>query len=544
MSLKVTKSMNESTMNKEQIRLYAQPLLNKGQKKPYEICDNYYKMLINSNELSDQEEAYIWKLFSHLYDTSYKVPDYYQKKASLNPRIKNVIICFIWLSEIYDFTVPKASKRKNEPFYFLRTNQIDSFLDRIKNENPDEKWKALTFSGAFSQSHFIDWRTTVKTILKNDKINDHEKLYYKILTGDLKTLLSLSENMFDSLWGQLYSLISMAISNEAIDYKLPSKVEPTTNFEKMTFSIIKNVLSNTKNYLLLNDVLPLHIKVHLAATKKGFVPDELLIPYIQLLTKEGLTGLLVFYASLANTHSNSIDILKSTFAALEPSEEFLSVLQQFKFDKVEVVNEIISHLSGATPKNFAEEISFEEFTETKIHCLDWLSLVPEMSNCALENVRKIVKSLVLDDKYDGAKIIFDRYSNMFKNLKERECWKILIYAELAYKQWKASDIVDEEQTCAVKEILKNVIRFPNGWMIDCQGVESDVGKHCIPLIAEHLFDVYMRDHEAEAALGIAPMICDSSNLMMRYFDKNILMKFLMMIKKASIELYRDSQQNV
>ena len=491
-------------MNEKEILyiLYAQPLQKRDGKSPSTICKEYYTDLNNYKNRKYQEEAQVWLLLSYLHDEKLEISDFFKTVITQNPKLEPYIRFFLWLCKIYGFT-RKDTGEDYSLFEYFRSGQNELFLEKVQSIPNDEEWKVLTFTGAFSAPHFKLWRQIVYDIIKRKDIKKKNYDLYLSLAGDKKVNKKYENNIFDRMWTQIYNIICLAASEKQYSLRF-SNLTPNeeSQFEVIVCSIFDNI-SNDIETLYLNSSYPLIFRVHVAATFNK-LPIDLLKIYVSDLISENLIGLMIFYASLADSE-NSILLLKDVLAAFEPSEQLIEIIRTFGVDEAELVCQIVERLADTTVEDFDAEVSQGEITELKIKCLEWLALVPSLKARALMNVRKIICSLILQDEYEGAFIVFNKFLKIFDNKKEQKCWQILIYAETEYRNWQKSskDDYPESSFNDLTKLLKNVINFPGGWMIDCPDVDIEIGSHCIPLIADHLFEVYMSRDEIEEARGLS-----------------------------------------
>ncbi|KAK8876312.1 hypothetical protein M9Y10_006507 [Tritrichomonas musculus] len=524
-------------------KLYAQPLLNRGEKTASEICKEYFSDLCEYKSSKYQEEARIWLLLSYLHDKSLKIPELYSNIISKNSKLELYVRFFLWLNEIYSFT--RGNKEKSySNFEYFRSGQEEKFLEKVQSSQEEEKWKLHTFSGAFSSNHFKLWRESVYDISETKNIKKDVLDLYLSLAGDKKINKKHEHNIFDRMWTQIYYIISLALSEKQFSFKFDNLTpNKSSQFETMAISVFKNI-SNDINVLYNDSTNPLLFRVHVAATFNQ-LPIELLQSYMTNLFSMNLMGLSIFYASLANK-DNSIFLLADFFAAFEPSKDIIDAVDSFNIDKERLICMIIERLSESTIEDFEVQIDKGEITEIKIKCLEWFSLVPSLKNRTLENVRKILSSLVINDEYEGALTVFNKFSDLFNenHKKELNCWESLILAENEYLKWSKGDKTTFSTSSfnSLKEVLENVIRFPPGWMVECPEVDPNVGCHCIPLIAEHLYHFYMENNETEKAMGIGIYIINPLYKIQRYFSPKSLRHFVELSKKAAIENYRKSNK--
>ena len=172
-------------------KLYAQPLLNKKGESASDICKEYYSDLNEYVVLKYQEEAQIWLLLSYIHDESFAIPDFYKHIISKNPKLERYVRYFLWLCRIYNFT---RNDRETEysPFEYFRSGENDKFLEKVQTLPDDEGWKSLTFSGAFSSTHFKLWRETVYNISKRKDVKDNIRL--ELACSELRKKIQVKAN--------------------------------------------------------------------------------------------------------------------------------------------------------------------------------------------------------------------------------------------------------------------------------------------------------------------------------------------------------------
>ena len=527
------------TLSKEQIESFSFPLLERNGKDNSKMCLDYYEAFRQRSKKKDQQQAKIWLLFSYLLERKKKIPKQFSHITQNDARLKKIAIFYSWLCEIYDFTMKKAEKSKDDPFHFFRAGNEEKFLQSVKNYNKTDEWKTLTFSGAFSSAHFKIWSETVFRLVRSKSIPNKEKDLYLALAGDLDSLLARSPDSIDKIWAHVYSTLANAMCDKEYLIDFSKFPKSSSDFIQSAIDILHDIFEKKQHpyeSLCHNNGINLSFRVHVAAVLNASNLTQLVQEYIEkVLLPNNLLGLIVFYASLTKKE-DSILILSDILAALDPTDELINVLESFNISPEEVVCGIVNRLCGASLEDFEQQIDLNEFREQKIKCLDWFAIVPSLRDKAIFNARKIIRSMVLNDDYMGAKQVFDRFQQRFPSNREARCWEILLFAELEYQKWQSEN--DNNLTDDLKVILKNVLRFPGGWMKQCPDVDSEIGKHCIPLIANQLIEVLIEINEIQQALGVSSMICDSGNLIYDYFDKKDLMSILVKLKTAAIKGYR------
>jgi hypothetical protein len=115
---------------------------------------------------------------------------------------------------------------------------------------------------------------------------------------------------------------------------------------------------------------------------------------------------------------------------------------------------------------------------------------------------------------------------------------MLFQVKALYRDWQNDKSILKD----LQEGLKAVLRFPRGWMKNSEGVDEAVGKHCIPLIARQLYDLFMDERNYDGALGISAMICDSGKLLDTYSDWTELKLFMVeLMKPVAIKSLQNRQ---
>lgn len=520
-------SIKESSVENRYQKL-SHPLMNRGSKTTDELCMDYYNLLISSNSTEDKEQAYIWLLLAKLSVKKIEIPQY-QNIATKFPQLIKYIQFLKWLGDVYDFTKSLDGQKSEETAYeFFRKCDFNGFLDHIKTE--ERYWKSLTFGGAFSNKYFGQWKQAVASIKASDKLPKKEISLYQSLAGNKKYLSKHSHNFFDKLFIEIYCLLCDAMSNEPfkVNFKLP---KPQNNFESMALSVLNHGHSS-----LLANGNPLVMRVHVSAV--FYDPDyDIINQYIDILISEKLLGLVIFYCSYIG-QNEAIEIISNVLSGLEaPDPAPLRIARKYNIPPLKIVQAIIDTITDSDISDFNADIDINELVNRKIAAIGWLDLVPEGKDLEQDKVRKLLQKLVIDNQFDGAMRIFSKFGSIFTDKKENLCWNLIFDAETSFNKWKE----DAADLNTVKTNLLAVLRYPSGWMINCHKVDISVGKHCIPLVASQLFDIYMKAQLYDQALGIAAMISDSGKLLTTFFDQNASRKFVCMIKRAAVANYRINQ---
>jgi hypothetical protein len=501
----------------------AQILANRRTSSPSALFKQYSVLLHNSNSSDQIEQSRLYLLLSKLTDDKSGTIPAFSRLTLKIPLLKSHIRFFEWLCELHQSTVPDpADSVEQRAFHCLRSWDPDGFFHAVSSLVED--WKALTFAGAFSFEHYKQWEAAAAEHI-HGAISDQERDLYLLLSGDRDICEKYSRTFEDRVWSEIFHLSCAARAGNSVSLDRANFPHPTTVYERTALSIL------TKGVQSIVEVtdLPLEFGVHVTAAVSS-PPDSLLKPYVDVLAGEGLLGWVVFYASLA-AGDTGIDILADVFAGLkEPDEKPLELAQRIGFSPGQLAEKIVERIMHLTVNDVEGDATPEELAERKVAAVDWIALVPKAER--FPKVYETIQRLVLNSEFDTASHLFERHRTAFalpEKAREKQCWDMLFQVEALYKDWLGDKSVGKD----LQEGLKAILRFPKGWMKECPGVSEAIGKHCVRLVARQLHEVMMEAKNFDGALGIAAMICDSGNLLERYFDRDELKTFLVDLMKPT-----------
>jgi hypothetical protein len=492
----------------------AQPLINRGQMSDSQLFRRYADILVEDVEENNQSNFYLFLGF--LSDQKSVFESRYHSLISKYPKLSAYIPLFNWLCHIY--------KPTGEPsfFDFVRSDDAEGFLKSLSSKS----WKTVSFGGAFSSSSYPQWRAAALDLLKLNGIEKEERRILSVLVGDRHTLREFEKTWFDRLWGDLFHFFCKARCQYS---ELNFSWDSNSPFEKGVLSVLDHgpsAVSKVRG-------LPLSLKIHVSAIIRE-IESDLIQQYLEILLDAGLLGLVVFYGSLAGEEAGNALLARVLVGLPKADKRAIELATQFGLSPSVLASQITETMIHSGNCDFETVLSADELRTRRIASIGWLMLVPDAKDVRNAKIRELVKVMIMEEDLVGAREVFSGFIDAWADgdyIKERKCWNLLLEGESEYNKWK----IEGKNGPEAKRKLNAILRYPSGWMRECVGVGSEVGKKWIPLVTKQLHAVLMRMKENDQALGIAAIICDSGRLLEEYFSREDMKVFLTdYLKKSAV----------
>ncbi|KAK9876612.1 hypothetical protein WA026_013990 [Henosepilachna vigintioctopunctata] len=318
--------------------------------------------------------------------------------------------------------------------------------------------------------------------------------------------------------------------------------------------------------------------------------------YVKRLGKIGETRLVAFYLSKIS-EKRQLDLYASHLEGIVDNEDrkkALTYAEDFGLNVLEVTRKIVENIRNNSQEIMNQTSLTSKITENdlfKISALDWVIFYEEQRADALIQSNAMIFKFLTLTKLDAALLAFNKVppntvkkllsentnQSLEKNIKEHLSYKVYLEAQEGFNMWfqqlkmkpQPPDVIPENGAFTekvayqhkeaqyktdlerwkitmehmaknVKELLYNVLLFPEGWLTTAKDGEY-LRSICIPEVMLLLYKVLFEIGSYEECVRLADIVASEKYELYKVYSKEKLGELLVKLGESSLALLNEKK---